>query len=235
MNLPVLNTPNHEMAIPSTGEKVTYRPFLVKEQKILMMAQESADESNMIRAIGDIVKSCTFGKIDRPHDMPTFDLEYMFLMIRAKSVGSDIELKVTCPDDAETVVDHKINLDDIKVKHTEGHTNQVMLTDDIGVEMRYPTMDMVRGFALDNAKQTELSFELIRNTIKTVFDKEQVYDEMSAKDLDNFIEQMNTEQFEKISNFYETMPKLSHTVKVTNPNTGVESDIKLEGLQSFLE
>ena len=235
MTLPVLNTPNYEMVIPSSGEKVEYRPFLVKEQKILMMAQESSDESNMIRAIGDIVKSCTFGKIDRPHDMPTFDLEYMFLMIRAKSVGSEIELKVTCPDDAETVVDHKINLDDIKVQNTEGHTNQVMLTDDIGIEMRYPTMDMVRGFALENAKQTELSFELIRKTIKSVFDKEQVYDEMSAKDLDVFIEQMNTEQFEKISNFYETMPKLSHTVNVTNPNTGVENKIVLEGLQSFLE
>ena len=235
MSLPVLNNPNYEMEIPSTGEKITYRPFLVKEQKILMMAQESADESNMIRAIGDIVKSCTFDKIDRPHDMPTFDLEYMFLMIRAKSVGSDIELKVTCPDDGETVVDHKINLDDIKVQHTEGHTNQVMLTDEIGVEMRYPTMDMVRGFALDNVNFTELSFELIRNSVKTVFDKEQVYDEMSVKDLDAFIEQMNTAQFEKISDFFETMPKLSHTVKVTNPNTGVENEIKLEGLQSFLE
>ena len=235
MSLPVLNNPNYEMEIPSTGEKITYRPFLVKEQKILMMAQESSDESNMIRAIGDIVKSCTFGKIDRPHDMPTFDLEYMFLMIRAKSVGSDIELKVTCPDDGETVVDHKINLDEIKVKHTEGHTNQVMLTDDIGIEMKYPTMDMVRGFALDNVNFTELSFELIRNSVKTVFDKEQVYDEMSVKDLDAFIEQMNTAQFEKISDFFETMPKLSHTVKVTNPNTGVENEIKLEGLQSFLE
>ena len=235
MNLPVLNTPNHEMTIPSTGEKVTYRPFLVKEQKILMMAQESSDESNMIRAIGDIVKSCTFGKIDKPHDMPTFDLEYMFLMIRAKSVGSQIELKVTCPDDGETVVDHAINLDDIKVQHTEGHTNQVMLTDDIGMEMKYPSMEMVRGFALDNVNVTELSFELIRKSVKTVFDKEQVYDEMSAKDLDAFIEQMNTVQFEKVSNFFETMPKLAHMVKVTNPNTGVESEIKLEGLQSFLE
>jgi hypothetical protein len=167
--------------------------------------------------------------------MPTFDLEYMFLMIRAKSVGSDIELKVTCPDDGETVVDHKINLDEIKVQHTEGHTNQVMLTDDIGMEMKYPSMEMVRGFALDNVNVTELSFELIRKSVKTVFDKEQVYDEMSAKDLDAFIEQMNTVQFEKVSNFFETMPKLAHMVKVTNPNTGVESEIKLEGLQSFLE
>tara|TARA_E500000331_G_scaffold356828_1_gene416404 strand:+ start:14 stop:721 length:708 start_codon:yes stop_codon:yes gene_type:complete len=235
MNLPVLNTPNHEMTIPSTGEKVTYRPFLVKEQKILMMAQESGDETHMIRSIGDIVKSCTFGKIDNPNKLPTFDLEYMFLMIRAKSVGSEIELKVTCPDDEETVVDHKINLDDIKVQHTEGHNKQIMLTDEIGLEMNYPSMEMVRGFAVDNAKITELSFELIRNTIKNVFDKEQVYDEMSAKDLDNFIEQMTTEQFEKVSKFFETMPKLSHTVNVTNPNTGVENKIVLEGLQSFLE
>ena len=235
MSLPVLNTPNHEMEIPSSGEKVTYRPFLVKEQKILMMAQESGDETHMIRSIGDIVKSCTFGKIDKPHTLPTFDLEYMFLMIRAKSVGSEIELKVTCPDDEETVVDHKINLDDIKVQHTEGHTKQIMLTDEIGLEMNYPSMDMVRGFAVDNAKITELSFELIRNSVKTVFDKDNVYDDMSAKDLDNFIEQMTTEQFEKISKFFETMPKLSHTVKVTNPNTGVENKIVLEGLQSFLE
>lgn len=235
MTLPVLNTPKYQLEQPSTGEKITYRPFLVKEQKVMMIAQESGDTKQVINSIGEIVKTCTFGKISHPEKLPTFDLEYMFLIIRAKSVGSTIDLKITCPDDGETQVDHQIEIDDIKVIKTEGHTNEIMLTDDVGIVMKYPTMDMVSGFAMDDVKETELSFGLIRNSIKSVFDKEQTYDEMKKEELDEFIEQMNTEQFDKLSNFFQTMPKLSHTVKIMNPNTEVESEVKLEGLQSFLE
>ena len=235
MTLPVLNTPKYQLEQPSTGEKITYRPFLVKEQKVMMIAQESGDTKQVINSIGEIVKTCTFGKISHPEKLPTFDLEYMFLIIRAKSVGSTIDLKITCPDDGETQVDHQIEIDDIKVIKTEGHTNEIMLTDNVGIIMKYPTMDMVSGFAMDNIKETELSFGLIRDSIKSVFDQEKTYDEMKKEELDEFIEQMNTEQFDKLSNFFQTMPKLSHTIKVANPNTGVESEVKLEGLQSFLE
>ena len=235
MTLPVLNTPKYQLEHPSTGEKITYRPFLVKEQKVMMIAQESGDTKQVINSIGEIVKTCTFGKISHPEKLPTFDLEYMFLIIRAKSVGSTIDLKITCPDDGETQVDHQIEIDNIKVIRTEGHTNEIMLTDNVGIIMNYPTMDMVSGFAMDDIKETELSFGLIRDSIKSVFDQEKTYDEMKKEELDEFIEQMNTEQFDKLSNFFQTMPKLSHTVKVVNPNTGVESEVKLEGLQSFLE
>ena len=185
MNLPVLNTPTYEMEIPSTGEKIKYRQFLVKEQKLLMMAQESGDEAAQMRTVGEIVKNCTFNKIDKPDAMATFDIEYMW-------------------------------------------------TDDIGITMKYPNLDMVKKFT-NTANITEVSFEMIKSCIQNIFDKDQVYDEMSDKDLQNFIEQMNTEQFEKLTQFFDTMPKLSHSFKVKNPNTGVESDIVLEGLDSFLE
>ena len=234
MNLPVLNTPTYEMEIPSTGEKIKYRPFLVKEQKLLMMAQESGDEAAEMRTVGEIVKNCTFNKIDKPDTMATFDIEYMFLMTRAQSVGSKIPMTVTCPDDGETKVEHEINIDEIKVKKTDGHTNVIMLTDDIGITMKYPNLDMVKKFT-NTANITEVSFEMIKSCIQNIFDKDQVYDEMSDKDLQSFIEQMNTEQFEKLTQFFDTMPKLSHSFKVKNPNTGVESDIVLEGLDSFLE
>ena len=234
MNLPVLNTPTYEMEIPSTGEKIKYRPFLVKEQKLLMMAQESGDEAAQMRTVGEIVKNCTFNKIDKPDTMATFDIEYMFLMTRAQSVGSKIPMTVTCPDDGETKVEHEINIDEIKVKKTDGHTNVIMLTDDIGITMKYPNLDMVKKFT-NTANITEVSFEMIKSCIQNIFDKDQVYEEMSDKDLQSFIEQMNTEQFEKLTQFFDTMPKLSHSFKVKNPNTGVESDIVLEGLDSFLE
>ena len=235
MNLPVLNTPTYEMEIPSTGEKIKYRPFLVKEQKLLMMAQESGDDESQLRTVGEIVKSCTFNKISHPEKLPTFDIEYMFLMTRAQSVGSKIPMTVTCPDDGETKVDYELNIDEIKVKKIDGHTNVIMLTDEIGITMKYPNLDMVKSFTNIDENITDVSFDMIRDCIENIFDKDQVYDDMSSKDLQSFIEQMNTDQFEKVSQFFETMPKLTHTIKVTNPNTGVESEVVLEGLQSFLE
>ena len=147
MNLPVLNTPTYELTVPSTGEKIKYRPFLVKEQKLLMMAQEAGDEDTQIRTVGDIVKSCTFNKISNPEKLPTFDIEYMFLMTRAQSVGSKLPMTVTCPDDGETKVDYELNIDEIKITKTDGHNHVIMLTDEIGVTMKYPNLEMVKRFA----------------------------------------------------------------------------------------
>mgnify|MGYP003115353790 CR=1 FL=1 len=235
MTLPVLNNPNYEMELPSTGEKIEYRPFLVKEQKILMMAMESKDTSAQAKAVVDIIRNCTFGKIDnKVEGLPTFDIEYMFLQIRQKSVGETVEITVTCPDDGETKVPVTVNLEDINVVKTEGHTNNVMITDKIGMSMKYPTMKQIMGYDITKLDSMEGTFGIIQDCLENIFDENNVYDEMSDKELTEFIEQMTTDQFQKVTQFFTTMPKLKHTVKVTNPNTGVENEIVLEGMQSFL-
>ena len=235
MALPVLNNPNYEMELPSTGEKIEYRPFLVKEQKILMMAMESKDTSAQSKAVVDIIKNCTFGKInDKVEGLPTFDIEYMFLQIRQKSVGETVDITVTCPDDGETKVPITVNLEDINVVKTEGHTNTIMLTDKIGMSMKYPTMKQIMSYDLNKLDSMEGTFGIIQDCLESIFDDDQVYDEMNKKELSDFIEQMTTDQFQKVTEFFTTMPKLKHTVKVTNPNTGVENEIVLEGMQSFL-
>ena len=233
MALPILETATYELTLPSSDVQVKYRPFLVKEEKLLLMAMESEDSKEITKALKEIVQACTFGAIN-VNALPTFDLEYMFLMIRSKSVGSEIKVNLLCPDDNETRVETLINVDDVNVIKTEGHTNEIMLTDDIGVVMSYPTMGMVSGFGEDGANVTKMTFDVLEKSIKSVFDKEQVYDDMNKKDLSDFIESMNTEQFEKLQNFFDTMPKLKHKVMVKNPNTGVESEVVIEGLQSFL-
>ena len=235
MALPVLNNPNYEMELPSTGEKIEYRPFLVKEQKILMMAMESKDTSAQSKAVVDIIKNCTFGNLDdKVERLPTFDIEYMFLQIRQKSVGETVDITVTCPDDGETKVPVTINLEDINVVKTEGHTNTIMITDKIGMSMRYPTMKQIMSYDLNKLDSMEGTFGIIQDCLESIFDDEQVYDDMNKKELSDFIEQMTTDQFQKVTEFFTTMPKLKHTVKVTNPNTGVENEILLEGMQSFL-
>jgi len=235
MALPVLNNPNYEMELPSTGEKIEYRPFLVKEQKILMMAMESKDTSAQSKAVVDIIKNCTFGKIDdKLEGLPTFDIEYMFLQIRQKSVGETVDITITCPDDETTKVPVTVNLEDINVVKTEGHTNVIMITDKIGMTMKYPTMKQIMGYDMNKLDSMEGTFGIIQDCLENVFDADQVYDEMSKKELSEFIEQMTTDQFQKVTSFFTTMPKLKHTVKVTNPNTGVENEIVLEGMQSFL-
>ena len=235
MALPVLNNPNYEMELPSTGEKIEFRPFLVKEQKILMMAMESKDTSAQAKAVVDIIRNCTFGKIDdKVEGLPTFDIEYMFLQIRQKSVGETVEITVTCPDDGETKVPVTVNLEDINVVKTEGHTNNVMITDKIGMSMKYPTMKQIMGYDITKLDSMEGTFGIIQDCLENIFDENNVYDEMSDKELTEFIEQMTTDQFQKVTQFFTTMPKLKHTVKVTNPNTGVENEIVLEGMQSFL-
>ena len=235
MALPVLNNPNYEMVLPSTGEKIEFRPFLVKEQKILMMAQESKDTSAQSKAVADIIRNCTFGKMDDRIDLlPTFDIEYMFLQLRCKSVGETVNVNVTCPDDGETKVPVEINLEDINVIKTEGHTNIVMITDKIGLTMKYPTMKQLMGYDLAKMDTAQGTFGIIQDCLENVFDEEQVYDDMSKKELTEFIEQMTTDQFQKITDFFTTMPKLKHIVKVHNPTTGVDNEIALEGMQSFL-
>ena len=235
MTLPVLNNPNYEMELPSTGEKIEFRPFLVKEQKILMMAMESDDTSSQSKAVVDIIKNCTFGKLDDKLDkLPTYDIEYMFLQIRQKSVGETIDITVTCQDDGETKVPVTLNLEDIKVVKTEGHTNVIMITDKIGLNMKHPTMKQILSYDLTKMDNMESTFDIIQDCLESIFDEETVYDEMSRKEMSEFIEQMTTDQFEKVTGFFTTMPKLKHTVKVTNPNTGVENEIVLEGMQSFL-
>ena len=236
MALPVLNNPNYEMEIPSTGEKIEYRPFLVKEQKILMMAMESEDVSAQSKAVVDIIKNCTFGAInDKVETLPTFDIEYMFLRIRSKSVGETVELIITCQDDGETKVPVNINLEDINVVKTEGHDTTIMITDKIGLTMRYPTMKQLMSYDMSKITTMEGTFKVINDCLENVFDENEVYEEMNSKELQEFIEQMTTEQFQKVSEFFNTMPKLKHTLKVKNPNTGVENEVVLEGMQSFLE
>tara|TARA_B100000073_G_scaffold292887_1_gene256359 strand:- start:243 stop:953 length:711 start_codon:yes stop_codon:yes gene_type:complete len=235
MALPVLNNPNYEMELPSTGEKIEFRPFLVKEQKILMMAMESEDAKMQTKAVLDIIKNCTFGKLnDKIDTLPTFDVEYMFLKLRAKSVGETVDITVTCQDDGETKVPVTINLDDINVIRTEGHDKVIMITDKIGLTMKYPTMDKLMGYNLENLSSMDSTFGIIKDCLENVFDEVEVHDEMNQKELQEFIESMTTDQFQKITDFFTTMPKLKHTVKVTNPNTGKESEIVLEGMQSFL-
>lgn len=234
MALPQLNTPSYEMEVPSTGETVKYRPFLIKEQKVLMIAQETGKEGDMARAMCDIIKSCTDGKIPNPHKLPTFDIEYMFLQLRAKSTGSEIELQITCPDDGETRVPVTINLEEVKVQREDEHSTEIMITDTIGMKMKYPSMMDISKYQVGKTKTVDLTFGVIKDCLESIFDAEQVYEDMSKKELDEFIESMNTEQFGKIQKFFDTMPKVKHTIKVTNPKTEVESDVTIEGMQNFL-
>jgi len=233
MALPQLNAPSYEMEVPSTGETVKYRPFLIKEQKVLMIAQETGKESDMARAMCEIVKSCTDGAVKNPEKLPTFDIEYMFLQLRSKSVGSEVELQITCPDDEETKVPVTINLEDVTVQKAEDHSTEIMITDEIGIKMKYPSMMDISKYG-NKTKTVDLTFGVIKDCLESIFDSEQVYEDMPKKELDTFIESMNTEQFGKLQKFFDTMPKLKHTIKVTNPNTKVESEVIVEGMQNFL-
>ena len=232
MALPQLNTPTYELEVPSTGVKISYRPFLIKEQKVLMIAQEQGGEKALLRAVGNIIKDCTMGTIENPEDLPTFDMEYLFLKIRGKSVGDKVELNLLCPDDEKTRVLTEVDLNEIKIEKGES-TNTIQLSDEIGITMKYPTVKDLINFG--NEKSTvKMTFDIVQSCTVNIFDANDVYEDFSRKELQDFFDQLNTEQFDKIQNFFDEMPKLKHTIKVKNPNTGVESDIVLEGLQSFL-
>ncbi len=234
MALPKLNTMTYELELPSTGKTIKYRPFLVKEQKILMIAQESEEDKQIENAFAQIITDCTFGELD-PYDMAMFDLEYVFLQLRSKSVGEKVKLKLICPDDNETEVEVEIDLKNVDVQMTEDHTNVVTLTKDISMIMKYPSLADMDGF--DPQGQILSLFEMIKRCILEIRDSETVHNkvDISNKDLDKFIDSMSTENFEGLSNFFETMPKLRHVIKVTNPKTKKKSEIPIEGLQSFFD
>ena len=233
MALPKLNTPTYELVQPSTGNTIKYRPFLVKEQKVLMIAQDTGNQKDMIKAVSEMVKNCTYGAFDKPEELPIYDIEYMFLILRSKSAGETINLQVLCDDDGKTRVPVTIKIDDIKVDDSKKQDGTIQLTDDIGITMRYPNVKDVLKFK--NYDDTiKVSFDIIQNCTLNIFDANDVYEDFSKKELQDFFDQLNTDQFDKIQKFFDDMPKLKHTVKVTNPNTGVESEIVLEGLQSFL-
>ena len=235
MALPKLNTPTYELELPSTGEKIKYRPFLVKEQKILMMAQEGSDENEIAEAMGSLVSDCTFGKIDAKVS-PMFDIEYIFLKVRGKSVGDKIELNVTCPDDEKTSAPVTIDIDDIQVHMLEDHTNEVNISDDIKVVLRYPVLsDMKNVKASSNS--VDRVFNILNNCITSIHFGDDVYNkvDLTDKDINEFVDQFTSEQFDTMVKFFDTMPKMRHIVNVTNPKTKVTSEVVLEGLESFLE
>ena len=234
MALPKLNTNKFELELPSTGEKVEYRPFLVKEQKVLMIAQESEDTTVIQKAIADTIESCTFGQVD-PWSIPSFDLEYIFINIRGKSIGEELELQVTCPDDGETVVPITIDLEKIKVVEHDDHINIISLTDKIDMHMDYPTMKDVSAIQSGDSNDTEQLFDMIKTCIKTIHDGEEVHNkiDITDNDLSEFIDSMSTQNLNDINDFFTTMPKLEHKLKVKNPNTKVESEVTLSGFDDF--
>ena len=236
MALPKLDTPTYSLVLPSTGQEIKYRPFLVKEQKLLMMAQESKEQTNISETMSNVISSCTFNNIN-PNQIPLFDIEYIFLKIRSKSVGETQEIRVLCPDDGETYGNVTLNLDEIEVQMTEGHTNEINLTDKIKIIMKYPQLKDMRGLDSIDTVQTEQIFSIMKYCIWEVHDGDKVYNrvDISDKDIEEFIDSFDNQQLESILNFFTTMPKLRHAVKVTNPKTKVESELVLEGLESFLE
>jgi len=234
MALPKVNTPTYELVVPSTDEKVKFRPFLVKEEKILLIAMEAQEQSGILNAVKDIVKSCTFDKFD-VRKAPIFDIEYIFLNIRAKSVGEVSTVNLRCPDDNETFVQTEIDLTTVDVQITEGHTNKIELTDEMGIIMQYPTLDsFTDSTTVINASNM---LDVIASCVSQIYDKkgEDVYDakDSTKQEIVDFLESLNSKQFLEIQKFFDTMPKLTHTVNIENPETKVKSDITLTGLNDF--
>ena len=237
MPLPKIATPTYELELPSTGETVQYRPFLVKEEKLLVIALESDNTKQITTAIKSVIKNCVLTKGIKVESLPTFDIEYLFLNIRGKSVGEDIDLNLICPDDNETEVPVSINLDDIQVTKNDDHTTMIKLDDSITMQMKYPSLDQFikNNFELNEKNAMDQSFDLIASCVDKVLTEDEVWTaaDCTKKEMTELLEQMFSSQFKDIEKFFETMPKLSHTVKVTNQKTKVESDVVLEGLASF--
>ena len=234
MALPKLNSSVYELELPSTGEKLKYRPFLVKEQKLLMIAQESEDDKQIESAFAQIINDCVLDDID-PYKMPMFDIEYIFLRVRAKSVGEKVKLNLLCPDDEKTRVNVEIDLEQVNVQVKDEHTNVIDLTEDVKLIMRYPTLKDMSGF--DAAGEVSNIFNMIRRCVHEVHDGETIYNrvDISEKELDEFIESMSTDNFDELTNFFSTMPKLIHEIDVKNPKTKKKNKIPIEGFQSFFE
>ena len=237
MPLPKIATPTYELELPSTEQTVRYRPFLVKEEKLLVLALETEDTKQITTAIKTVLKSCVLTKGIKVEQLPTFDIEYLFLNIRGKSVGEELEVKVICPDDEKTEVPITIDLDQVKVQKSEGHNNQLKLDDTLMMEMRYPSLDQFikNNFDFKDENQMEQSFDLIGSCIDKIYNEDEVWAtaDCTKKEVKEFLESMNSSQFKDIEKFFETMPKLTHTIKVKNPKTKVESEVVLEGLASF--
>jgi hypothetical protein len=237
MPLPKIATPTYELELPSTGETIQYRPFLVKEEKLLVIALESEDTKQITTAIKSVIKNCIQSKGIKVESLPTFDIEYLFLNIRGKSVGEELEVNIICPDDEETTTSVTINLDDIKVQKNENHTNKIKVDPKIMMEMKYPSLDQFikNNFDLNDASAMDQSFDLIASCIDKIYTEDEVWSaaDVTKKELNEFLEQMNSAQFKEIEKFFESMPRLSHKIKVTNPKTEVESEVVLEGLASF--
>ena len=237
MPLPTISTPTYELIIPSSNRKIKYRPFLVKEEKILILAMESQDTKQIARSVKDVLTKCILSKGIKVEKLSTFDIEYLFLNIRGKSVGEHIEVMVTCPDDEKTQVPMSINIDDIKIQTEDSHTTDIKLDDTYTLKMKYPSLTEFIKNNFDNMSDLNVddTFDLIASCIDQVYTEEESWSnqECTKKELSDFVESLNSNQFKMIENFFTTMPKLSHTVKVLNPNTKVESEIKIEGLQSF--
>ena len=237
MPLPRIATPTYELELPSTGQNIKYRPFLVKEEKLLVLALESEDTKQITTAIKTVIKNCIETKNIKVESLPTFDIEFLFLNIRAKSVGEEIEVNIICPDDEETLVSVNINVDDIQIQKNKEHNKQIKLDDSIMMEMKYPSLDQFikSNFDMSSDNAMDQSFELIGSCIDKIYTEDEVWTtgDVTKKEITEFLEQMNSAQFKQIEKFFETMPKLSHTIKVINPNTQVESEVVLEGLSSF--
>ena len=235
MALPKLNTPTYELEVPSTDEKIKYRPFLVKEEKILMIAMESKDNAQIVNAVKDIVSECTFNKLD-VSSMPMFDVEYIFLNIRAKSVGEISKLKLLCPDDKKTYADVELDLTKVEVQVENDHTNKIELTDSMGMIMTYPTIDSFQETGIQNVNASNM-LDIISSCVLQIYENngEKVYQakDQTKKELIEFVEQLNTQQFKELQKFFDTMPKLKHTVKVKNPKTKKMNEITLQGLNDF--
>ena len=239
MPLPKIATPSYELELPSTGKTIQYRPFLVKEEKLLVIALESEDTKQITNAIKAVIRACILTKGVKVESLPTFDIEFLFLNIRGKSVGEEIDVNLICPDDNETEVNVSINLDDIQVKKPEGHSNQIKLDTNLMMELKYPSLNEFIKNNFDpndaGANAMEQSFDLIGSCISKINNEDEVWvaADCSKKEDNDFLDSMNSNQFKEIESFFETMPKLTHTVNVINPKTKVKSDVVLEGLASF--
>ena len=237
MPLPKIATPEYELVLPSTQKKITYRPFLVKEEKLLVLALESENTKQITTAIKSVLKSCILTRGIKVEKLPTFDIEYLFLNIRARSVGEDVEVNIVAPDDGETSITVTIDLDEIQVHTNDNHTNKIKLDETLMMEMKYPSLEQFisNNFDFKGEVDIDKSFELIASCIDKIYNDEDVWstDDCTKKEVIDFLDQMNSNQFKEIEQFFDTMPKLSHTIEVTNPATKVKSTIVLEGLSSF--
>lgn len=239
MPLPKLNTPTYELTLPSSNRKVKYRPFLVKEEKILLIAMESEDEKEMQNAVKQILKNCILTRGISVDKLAVFDIEYLFLNIRGKSVGEDIKLNVVCPDDEVTEVEVSVNVEDVKIQKSDKHDSVIQLTDQVAIVMKYPSMEMFvkNNITGENQQKVDTIFDMTIDCISQVVEGEDVLEakSFSKKEMLEFVETFDTQQFQKIQDFFETMPKLSHKIKVLNPKTNIESDVVIEGLSSFFD